>query len=233
MQDMVGTSNESTRKAWLKKTLAAIPPGKRLLDAGAGELANKAYCEHLDYLSQDLCQYEGRGDERGLQTGGWDTKEIDIVCDVTDVPEDDASFDVILCSEVLEHLPDPQKALAEFHRLLKPDGKLVLTAPFCSLTHFAPYHYCSGFNRYFYEHHLEKLGFAVDEVTANGNYFEYLAQEIRRIPSMAEKYGAGELPFLGRCAVKILLKILERFSARDTASDEVLCYGYQVVARKK
>ena len=51
--------NEITRQAWLKKTLNALPEGARLLDAGAGELTNRLYCGHLDYVSQDFCQYQG------------------------------------------------------------------------------------------------------------------------------------------------------------------------------
>src|SRR3990172_6853665 len=139
--------NEENRQAWLKKTLSDLPQGARILDAGAGELRNRPLCSHLSYVSQDFCQYEGVGDGNRLQTGKWDTSRIDLVCDINAIPEPDAVFDVLLCSEVLEHVPDPTKALDEFTRLLKPGGKLILTAPFTSLVHFAPYHYCSGFSR--------------------------------------------------------------------------------------
>ena len=70
----IGTTNEVVRKEWLEKTLKSIPSGLRLLDAG--ELANKKYCKHLDYVSQDFCQYEVKGDEKGLQTGTWDTNKL-------------------------------------------------------------------------------------------------------------------------------------------------------------
>ena len=230
---MVGMTNESFRKNWLKRTLEKIPDGSRLLDAGAGELANKEFCTHLDYVSQDFCQYEGTGDNKGLQTGSWDTDKIDIISDITNIPEDDESFDVILCTEVLEHLPEPIKALEEFKRLLRKNGVLILTAPFCSLTHFAPYHYSSGFNSYFYQYHLERLGFELKEVTRNGNFFEYLGQEIRRIPSVAEKYASGKPTIFERLSTKVILRMLKRFSESDTKSDELLCFGYQVVAVKK
>lgn len=229
---MVGTKNEAVRKEWLEKTLKLIPSGLRLLDAGAGELANKKFCKHLDYVSQDFCQYDGIGDSKGLQHGSWDTKKIDIVGDIADIAEDDESFDIILCTEVLEHLPDPIKALEEFQRLIKKGGILILTAPFCSLTHFAPYHYSTGFNRYFYEYHLGHLGFKIEEVTTNGNFFEYLGQEVRRIPSMADKYASQKASRIERLAMRIILRMLKRFSSNDSTSDEVLCFGYHVIAKK-
>lgn len=229
---MVGTTNESARKAWLKSTLEKIPAGLRILDAGAGELANKKFCKHLDYVSQDFCQYEGTGDNKGLQMGSWDTEKIDIVGDITNIPEKDESFDVVLCTEVLEHLPDPVKALEEFQRLLRKNGTLILTAPFCSLTHFAPYHYSSGFNRYFYEYHLKKLGFEIIELMPNGNYFEYIGQELLRTPTIAHKYSSQKTSMIERISMKILLRMLSRFSKNDTSSNELLCFGYHVVAVK-
>ena len=230
---MVGVQNEINRKKWIRKTLMEISPGKRILDAGAGELANKKFCAHLKYVSQDFCQYDGSGDKKGLQMGAWDTKQIDIVGDITNIPENDESFDVILCSEVLEHLPDPIAALAEFKRLLKIEGILILTAPFCSLTHFAPYHYCSGFNRYFYEHHLKKLGFKIVEIGNNGNFFEYIGQEVHRIPAIANQYTTKKISILDRLGIKLMLKILEKFSKNDIGSDELLCFGYHVKAIKQ
>jgi ubiquinone/menaquinone biosynthesis C-methylase UbiE len=200
----VGISNESVRVDWLEKTLTKVPTGSRILDAGAGELQFKKFCKHLDYVAQDFAQYDGQGDTKGLQMGIWDQTKLDIICDITEIPEPEASFDAILCVEVFEHLPNPVLALKEFSRLLKPGGQLIITAPFCSLTHFAPYHFATGFNSYFYENHLKAYGFEIIELSRNGNYFEYLAQEVHRIPQMAKKYANLQLNKLERLAFKIL-----------------------------
>lgn len=180
MKTAIGTNNAANREAWLARALGEIPTGSRILDAGAGELAQKRHCSHLDYVAQDFGSYNGSGDGAGLQTGKWDQTHLDIVSDITEIPEPDASFDAIMCIEVFEHLPDPLAALREFTRLLKPSGWLVITAPRSSLTHFAPFHFQSGFNRYFYQHHLPKAGFDIQELSANGNYFGFIAQEVRR-----------------------------------------------------
>ena len=135
-----GTKNLTDRQLWVKNTLAKVSKGSRILDAGAGECQYKKYCTHLNYVSQDFNEYKGDGNGAGMQTGIWDTTSIDIVSDIISIPEPDQSFDAIFCTEVFEHIPDPILAIKEFHRLLKPGGKLIITAPFNSLTHFAPYH---------------------------------------------------------------------------------------------
>lgn len=60
--DQVGCRNKETREEWLKKTLPAIPSDSRILDAGAGELQYKEFCNHLEYVSQDFRKYDGKGD---------------------------------------------------------------------------------------------------------------------------------------------------------------------------
>jgi SAM-dependent methyltransferase len=196
--------NESNRQAWLKETLGAVPANARLLDAGAGQLKNKKHCLHLEYVSQDFCQYEGGGDfKEGLQTGTWDNSKIDLVSDITQIPASDASFDAILCSEVLEHVPEPTHALSEFARLLKPNGTLILTAPFSSNVHFAPYHFCSGFSKYWYEQNLGVRGFVIKELVPNGDWFALLLQEITRLGGLERQRGNKTWLWLELCGGKV------------------------------
>lgn len=231
----VGTKNQQNREVWLEKTLKKIPPGSRVLDAGAGEQQYKKFCSHLTYVSQDFAQYNGEGDRRALQTKKWDTSNLDITSDITAIPEPDASFNAIMCIEVFEHLPEPILAIKEFNRLLKPEGHLILTAPFCSLTHMAPYHFYSGYNRYFYEKHLADYGFLIIESTENGNFFEYLAQELRRLPSVEKDYTGGRIRFglIDYFAQRWLLRTLECSSKNDHGSKELLNFGFHVHAIKE
>jgi ubiquinone/menaquinone biosynthesis C-methylase UbiE len=228
-----GTTNEAVRHAWVTRVLAALPDGIRLLDAGAGSGRYAPLCARFDYVAQDFGRYEGTGDGRGLHTGARDHGGLHLVCDITAIPEPDAGFDAVLCTEVLEHLPDPLAALAELARLLRPGGVLVLTAPFCSLTHYAPFHHASGFNRYFYEHHLPALGLDIEELAANGNFFEYLAQELRRVHRVAARYASARPRKWESAAVRVVLAMLGRLSRADAGSEELLCYGYHVLARKR
>ena len=230
--NIFGRSNESTRRKWIDDQLSNIAPGKRILDAGAGELRNRTASQHLRYTSHDFCQYDGRGDGTSLQTGEWDTKEIDIISDITDIPVEDQSFDVIVCTEVLEHLPDPILALKEFHRILSIDGQLILTAPFCSLTHFAPYHYATGLSRYWYETHLHDFGFSLIEATPNGGWHDYIAQELWRLPWIGKNYSNKILGWLGLILALPTLAILRLMKNHDRGSSELLTFGWQITARK-
>lgn len=227
-----GTHNLSTRLKWLETTLLKIPNGSRILDAGAGELDQSKYCSHLNYVSQDFAKYDGAGDAEGLQTEKWDNSKLDIICDITEIPEPDSSFDAIMCVEVFEHLPDPISAIKEFSRLLKTDGFLVITAPFCSLTHFSPYHFYTGFNRYFYENHLNANDFEILEISENGNFFEYVAQEVNRIPDCASRYSKVGISMTERLAILKLNSMLGRLSSKDTGSEKLLNFGLHVLAKK-
>jgi len=228
----VGLGNEPTRERWIKQVLSELPNGARLLDAGAGECAYKKYCGHLTYVSQDLAKYDGSG-EVGLQMGAWDTSKIDIVSDITAIPVPDASFDAVLCTEVLEHVSDPIPALQELERVLKPGGTLIVTAPFVSMTHFAPYHYATGFNRYFYEHHLRRHGFEIVEIMENGNFFEFVAAQVRHVDVFAQRYAGDDCSKMERLAAQIVLRMLQRMSAKDNGSRELLNFGIFVRAIKQ
>jgi SAM-dependent methyltransferase len=229
----VGRSNETSREHWLKETLLSIPKNSRILDAGAGTQRYRRFCEHLNYVSQDFGEYDGQGDSTGLQQGAFDYRKLDIVSDITSIPEPESSFDAIMCVEVLEHLPEPVEAIREFARLLKSKGHLIITAPFCSVTHFAPYHFNAGFNRYWYDEHLTKNGFTILDMSLNGNFFEYIGQEVYRIPYVASRYSHSSPSILESLAMYVVQRMLLRFSKKDTGSSELLCHGYHVYAQKR
>jgi SAM-dependent methyltransferase len=227
-----GSLNSSTRDEWVAEQLTKLPPNFRLLDAGAGEQRYRKYCGHLHYVSQDHEAYDGRGDGVGGHVRTWLYGKTDIVCDIAQIPEPDASFDAVLCTEVLEHVPDPAVVLSELARLTRPGGRLILSAPFGSFTHFAPYHFCTGLSRYWYEHHLPKLGFVNIEAVPNGNFFEFLAQEIRRLPQMADEYSEPLVSKGTALASLALLADLSRLSKKDVGSGLYACFGWHVTAEK-
>ena len=90
-----------------------------------------------------------------------------------------------------------------------------------------------GFNKYFYLKALENNGFQIDSITPNGNYFEYMGQELNRLPAIGAQY-AGRWPKpLEKLAIKIILKMLQKNTMADKASSDILSFGLHIKATKK
>lgn len=163
--------NQFNRDQWVAKKAQEIPAGARVLDAGAGPARYRDYFFHCDYKTQDFCQYHGPE---------WNYGEIDYVCDMTEIPVPDESFDVILCTEVFEHVPEPIKVIEEFSRILKQGGKLLLSAPLGCGIHQAPYIYYGGYTPFWYERFLPMYGFEDMRISPNGGFFKHYGQESAR-----------------------------------------------------
>ena len=168
--------NQNGRDAWVEKMAATVPSGARVLDIGAGTCPYRDLFFHCDYKTHDFKKYTG------VKLGG--TTEygaIDYVSDVVNIPVEDNSFDVILCTEVLEHVAEPIKALREMARITRLGGRIFLTAPLGSGLHQLPYHYYGGYTPEWYKHFCPKFGLEIKKITPNGGFFKLLSQECVRV----------------------------------------------------
>jgi len=228
-----GRDNDLLRENWIQRKLLELPEKSIILDAGAGDQNHKKYCKHLKYVSQDIAEYDGKANNTGIQVSDYEFKDLDIISDITNIPRKNESFDAILCSEVLEHVVNPVLAIKELSRLLKKNGRLILTAPFCSITHFAPYHYSTGFSSYWYFKTLPVYGLTVVSVETYGDYFSYLAQELHRLPSVAQKYCENlDMSEGGKEAINATIDLLSKLGEKPNTSWELLSYGHLVIAEK-
>jgi SAM-dependent methyltransferase len=166
--------NLVNRDAWIRRQAELLPAGARVLDVGAGSCPYRPLFAHCEYKSQDLAQLAGEQ----LRDGGYG--RIDYVSDITAIPVAPASFDAILCAEVLEHVPEPLAAIREFARILKPGGKLILTAPLGSGVHQEPYHFYGGYTEFWYRRFLPAAGFRDVAVEPNDGSLMFFAQEAIR-----------------------------------------------------
>jgi len=168
--------NQQERDRWVAIKALEVPKGSKVLDVGAGTCPYRHCFDHCVYKTHDFKEYQGE------KLGGTkDYGHIDIESDITHLPVPDASFDVVLCTEVLEHVPEPIEALREMSRILKPGGKLFITAPLGSSLHQEPFHFYGGYTPYWYRHFAAKFGLQVKEITPNGGFFKFLAQECARV----------------------------------------------------
>lgn len=217
-------NNIHQRRKFVETSLANLPSGSRLLDAGSGSQQYREFATHLTYVSQDFEQY-GRDSAIGFASSEdhYVYGETDIVGDIWSIAAANESFDAILCTEVLEHIPYPIETIAEFARLLRPNGTLILTAPSNCLRHFDPFFFSSGYSDRWYEHFLPKSGFDIVSLEPVGDYFSWMKVEIFRTIT------------LNPIAIFSLLPALLYFKLRKKTqmSQSTLCMGYHVIAIKR
>jgi ubiquinone/menaquinone biosynthesis C-methylase UbiE len=110
--------------------LLAVKPGERVLDIGCGnarDITRVTECGgHV--VGVDISAGMVAAAKQELERMGMSGIKLQ-VGDATSLDFPDASFDKVLCSEVIEHIPDALQALREMRRVLRPGGCLVLSTP--------------------------------------------------------------------------------------------------------
>ena len=114
--------------------LLGIQPGDRVLDAGCG--TGRHACEICRTLGADVVGVDLNRDD--LRTAAFTLESMDALtggswmisqADVTRLPFRDEAFDVVICSEVLEHVTENRVAVSELIRVLKREGIIVVSVP--------------------------------------------------------------------------------------------------------
>jgi SAM-dependent methyltransferase len=241
LRSMLGRSdllafNLRNRDRWIAGQAARVPAGARVLDVGAGSAPYRALFGHCDYRTQDFAQLQAEQ----LRHGGYTA--IDYVSEAHAIPVPDGSFDAIVCTEVIEHVPEPIAVMREFGRILAPGGRLILTAPLGSGIHQQPYHFYGGYTPYWYARFLQQAGFEAITVEANGGTLRHVAQETVRFVSLTSPLKLAApwpvrlawaplwlllAPVLA-LAVPLAAKWLDRYDA-----DQHFTVGYHVTATRK
>lgn len=134
-----------------------------VLDVGCG---NKPYVslfgpERVRYIGLDLAPETGT--------------RPDIVGTGDQIPFADATFDVALAIQMLEHVPDPERVVGEINRVLKPGGRVILTAPQSWRVHEVPRDFYR-FTRFGLEYLLRLHGLEIIELKALGGSYALAGQ---------------------------------------------------------
>ena len=147
--------NPSTRDAWMARHAAAVPSESEVLDVSSGARPYRHLWSHCCYKSHEFngninIVDAARGEYKRLKKNLDETH--DYVGDITSTGAPSSSFDVVILTEVLEHVPRPLDAIAELARVAKPGGSIFVSAPFTSGSHQQPFHFASGFSPEWYNH---------------------------------------------------------------------------------
>lgn len=153
---------------------------------------------------------------------------VDLFGSAYNIPVDDASFDSAICTAVLEHLEEPEQALRECHRVLKPGGTAIYSVPFIWHLHEEPRDFYR-YSKYGLKYLFEKTGFEILEITPLSGFWvtfgQLLVYNIYRYHHGPLRY-IPIIPALG-LIIQGSSYILDRID-----KSEQWTWMYMVVARK-
>ena len=184
----------------------------RVLDLGAGNYDNSRFFNCNEYVRLDI--------DKGCMP--------DLVSTVHSVALRGNSFDAIICSNLLEHIPEPKKAAREMHRLLKPNGVLLASVPFVCQIHpnpkdmqrFTP----EGLQHVFAD-------FSVETIEHFGGYFSVLAVLLDDFFNVFIGRNASAI-FYGLGKTLDSIHILPEQKRDPRALGKVYSVGFMAVCRK-
>jgi SAM-dependent methyltransferase len=139
----------------------------RMADIGCGVKPYRAMASSL------VTEHVGIDHESSLHGKA----HVDVVGTAYAIPQPDASFDTVLCTDVLEHLEEPGVAIAEAHRVLKQGGVAIYTVPFFWHLHEQPRDFYR-FTQYGLKYLFERNHFEVLELKALSGFCATFGQEL-------------------------------------------------------
>jgi len=222
--------NQKNRDQFLLEFSNSLSEKVSILDVGSGSSPYRNLFKNHEFKTHDFKQLSS---DQLLHKDGYGL--IDYVCDIEKIPVKDNSFDVIICTEVLEHVPNPIGALKEMARILKSGGKLLITAPLGSHIHRDPYHFYGGFTPFFYEKYLIEFSFNQISVVPNGGFYSFYFQESLRFINLSRTspilllFLVISLPFL---IPFVFFNVLFRKIMDNSLNDSKYTVGYHIVAIK-
>jgi SAM-dependent methyltransferase len=168
-------------RAFLIEQAEQLVDGALVLDAGAGRKPYRSLFARHTYRSTDM-------------PGGFYQEPHDFECFLHDIPQPDNQYDAVVLTQVLEHVPDPWATLKEIHRVLKPDGRLLLSVPLTAPLHGEPWHFFH-FTHYGLQRMANMLGFVPQQFEKMGGAFWVLG---KRLPDAFIKLFKQYDPFRAR-----------------------------------
>lgn len=160
----------------LGEAARSLASGSWVLDAGAGECPHRLMFSHTRYVALD----------RGIGDPSWDYSSLNACGDIHALPFRDGAFDAVVNVSVLEHLQEPSQAIAEFARVLRPGGQLILSTVQCWEIHQSPNDFFR-FTRYGLEYLFRKAGLQSHRIEALGGYFWLLSFRLLNILSFFQR----------------------------------------------
>ena len=215
---------------FVKRAANSVAQSSRVLDAGAGSGLYSHLFDKMAYEAADFCKV----DETYVH--------LTYECNLESIPVEDERYDLVLLTQVLEHLPDPLAVLKELHRVLRPGHRVWLSQPFYYEEHEQPYDFYR-YTQFGLKYLLEGAGFKIEEIFWLEGYMGTLAYQFdlasRCLPIRPAHYG-GRMAGVAAATLAILLRpwlsalslLYARLDARHRYTGAGHCKNYCVIAQK-
>lgn len=209
---------------YLKDVASDYMKGK-LLDLGCGEKPYKLIydnlCESSIGIDVETCKHE--------------QKYVDVFASADNIPFADDTFHTVLCTNVLEHVSNMEKAFSEISRILKKGGYLIISIPFLYPVHESPYDFYR-YTVYGIRHQLEQNGFEIEREIAWGGVGTLICVYVHLfLGKMIKIKWVQQLScFLQKVTYSFIKKCCyKRMLSGKGKIDKVITLGNFVVAQKK
>ena len=179
MKNIDSNYNPKIRDDFIAEIAEELVKNSSVLDVSSGNKPYEQLFKHCNYTTHEFTENKKIIDGFRQETS-IENKKHDIYSPIDNIPVPDNSFDLVICTEVFEHIPEPIKAMQELVRICKPNGKILITAPFTSGIHQEPFHFYSGFSPFFYNFLKEKFNLKILRFKSQGDMFLLNHQEIGR-----------------------------------------------------
>lgn len=190
----------------------------RMLDIGCGEKPFR------DFFKNHVSEHIGLDTEQTLH----ERSAIDLFATAYKIPAPDASFDSALCTAVLEHLEEPELALRECVRILKPGGYALYTIPFIWHLHEEPRDFYR-YSKYGIQYLFTKSGFEITELRAAAGFWATFGQ---LFVYNLYRFNRGPLRWLRIIDLLAIIIQLIAYGLNVIDKTEQWTWLYLVVARK-
>lgn len=178
----------------------------RVLDVGAGRGPYRELFAHVSYETSDVKDFGN----------------VDHVCSITRLTMEDDTYDLVFCSQTMEHVSEPVKALREIRRVLKPGGEAWLSAPLFFEEHQQPVDFYR-YTRFAWRHMARRAGFKVADISWLEGAYATSSYQMNMV--------ARALPDGMRLQRLLLLRLARKLALMDLqerVTDRGMCKNYRV-----